>query len=43
MSSKDISQDDSKRALDKLQRLTDGATADAEEIGRDKEAELMEA
>jgi ribosome recycling factor len=41
--SKDISQDESKRALDKLQKLTDGVITDAEEIGRDKEAELMEA
>jgi ribosome recycling factor len=41
--SKDISQDDSKRAQDKLQKLTDSATAEAEKIGRDKEVELMEA
>ena len=41
--SKDISQDESKRALDKLQKLTDGVIADAAKIGQDKEAELMEA
>jgi len=40
---KDISQDELKRALDKLQKLTDGTIAEAEGIGRDKEAELMEA
>jgi ribosome recycling factor len=40
--SKDISQDELKRALDKLQKFTDGVIADAEEIGRDKEAALME-
>ena len=39
---KDISQDELKRALDQLQRLTDSFIADAEQIGRDKEAELME-
>ena len=41
--SKSISQDDFKRAQDKLQKLTDSAIVDAEQIGRDKEAELMEA
>jgi ribosome recycling factor len=40
---KEISQDDLKRALDKLQKLTDNVIAEAEKIGRDKEAELMEA
>ena len=40
---KDISQDELKRALDKLQKLTDGIIAEAEGIRRDKEAELMEA
>jgi len=39
---KDISQDEHKRALDQLQRLTDKFTADIEQIARDKEAELME-
>ncbi|HUV56130.1 MAG TPA: ribosome recycling factor [Dehalococcoidales bacterium] len=40
--SKDISQDEHKRALDQLQKLTDSFIADAEQIGRDKEAELLE-
>ena len=40
--SKDISQDEFKRALDKLRKLTDGVIADAEKIGQDKEVELME-
>jgi ribosome recycling factor len=39
---KDISQDEHKRALDQLQRLTDSFIADIEQIARDKEAELME-
>jgi len=39
---KDISQDELKRALDQLQKLTDSFIADAEQIGQDKEAELME-
>jgi ribosome recycling factor len=39
---KDISQDEHKRALDQLQRLTDKFIADIEQIARDKEAELME-
>ena len=39
---KDISQDEHKRALDQLQKLTDSFIANAEQIGRDKEAELME-
>ncbi len=39
---KDISQDEYKRALDQLQKLTDSFIADAEQIGRDKEVELME-
>jgi ribosome recycling factor len=37
-----ISQDEHKRALDQLQRLTDKFIADIEHIARDKEAELME-
>jgi ribosome recycling factor len=37
-----ISQDESKRALDQLQKLTDSFIADIEQIARDKEAELME-
>ena len=40
--SKEISQDDLKRALDQLQKITDAQIASAEEIGRDKEAELKE-
>jgi ribosome recycling factor len=39
---KDISQDELKRALDQLQKLTDSFTANAEQIGQDKEAELIE-
>ena len=39
---KDISQDELKRALDQLQKLTDGFVANADQIGRDKEAELIE-
>jgi ribosome recycling factor len=39
---KDISQDEHKRALDQLQRLTDKFIASIEQIARDKEAELME-
>jgi len=39
---KDISQDEHKRALDQLQKLTDSFIADAEQVGRDKEAELMQ-
>ncbi|MBA7658718.1 Ribosome-recycling factor [subsurface metagenome] len=39
---KDISQDEHKRALDQLQKLTDSFIADTEQIGGDKEAELAE-
>ena len=39
---KDISQDEHKRALSQLQKLTDSFIADAEQIGQDKEVELME-
>lgn len=39
---KDISQDEHKRALDQLQKLTNSFIANAEQIGRDKEVELME-
>jgi ribosome recycling factor len=38
---KEISQDEHKRALEKLQKLTDGFIADIEQIAQDKEAELM--
>ena len=40
--SKGISQDELKRALDQLQKLTDSFISDIEQIGRDKETELME-
>jgi ribosome recycling factor len=39
---KSMSQDEHKRALDQLQRLTDKFIADVDKIARDKEAELME-
>lgn len=39
---KDISQDEHKRSLDQLQKLTNSFIANAEQIGRDKEIELME-
>ncbi len=38
----DLSQDEDKRALDQLQKLTDSFIADIEQIAQDKEAELME-
>jgi ribosome recycling factor len=39
---KDISQDDYKRAVDQLQKLTDSFIAIIEQYGQEKEAELME-
>jgi len=39
---KEISQDEHKRALDQLQKLTDRFVADIEQTGKNKEAELME-
>ncbi len=39
---KEISQDELKRSLDQLQKLTDRSIVEAEQIGRDKETELME-
>jgi ribosome recycling factor len=39
---KDISQDELKRALDQLQKLTDSFIANAEQVGRDKDLELTE-
>ncbi len=39
---KDISQDEHKRALNQLQKLTDSFIADIEQIGLDKETELIE-
>ncbi|MFC2069827.1 ribosome recycling factor [Chloroflexota bacterium] len=38
---KDISQDEQKRASNQLQKITDSFIVDVEQIGRDKEAELM--
>ena len=40
---KEISQDEHKRAFDLLQKLTDVFIDEVEQIGRDKEVELMEA
>ncbi len=39
---KDISQDEHKRALNQLQKLTDSFIANTEQTGQDKEAELMQ-
>ncbi len=39
---KDLSQDEHKRSLNQLQKLTDSFIADTEQIGRDKETELMQ-
>jgi ribosome recycling factor len=39
---KEISQDEHKRALEQLQKLTDGFVAEIEQIAGDKQAELME-
>ncbi len=39
---KDISQDEHKRALDQLQKLTDSFIANTEQIGQAKETELLE-
>ena len=39
---KEISQDEHKRSLNQLQKITDGFITNAEQIGQDKEAELME-
>jgi ribosome recycling factor len=39
---KEISQDENKRALDQLQKLTDSFIAQTDQIGRDKETELAE-
>jgi len=39
---KEISQDEHKRALEQLQKLTDSFIAEIEQIARNKEAELME-
>ena len=39
---KEISQDENKRALDQLQKLTDSFIAQTDQIGRDKDTELAE-
>lgn len=39
---KEISKDDNQRASDKLQKLTDRFIREAEQIGRDKETEILE-
>ena len=39
---KEISQDEHKRVLEQLQKLTDRFTSDIDQIGRDKEAGLVE-
>ena len=38
---KELSQDESKRSLDSLQKLTDVYTAKADKLGKDKELELL--
>jgi len=40
--SKEISQDENKRALEQLQKLTDSFIAKVEQTGQDKEAELIQ-
>ncbi|MFC1893035.1 ribosome recycling factor [Chloroflexota bacterium] len=40
--SKDISQDEYKRGLDQLQKITDSSVAATEQLGHHKEVELME-
>lgn len=40
---KEISEDEHKRALNQLQKLTDAHIAEIDQIGRDKEKELLEA
>jgi len=39
---KEISQDEHKRTLNQLRKITDSFVAEIERVGRDKEAELME-
>jgi ribosome recycling factor len=39
---KEISQDEHKRALDRLQKITDVHMAEIDKLSRDKEKELME-
>ena len=38
---KELSQDESKRAQDQLQKVTDSYTTKAEKLGKDKEMELL--
>ena len=38
---KEISQDEHKRTLNQLQKLTDSFITDIDQIGQDKEAELL--
>ncbi len=40
--SKEVSEDEVRRAQDQLQKLTDGNIAEVEKLGREKEKELME-
>ncbi len=39
---KEISQDEQKRAQERLQELTDSFIEEVDRVGRDKEAELLE-
>ena len=39
---KDMSQDEHKRALNQLQKLTDSFIGDTDRVGQDKETELMQ-
>ena len=39
---KDISQDELKRALDQLQKITDTFIAECDQVGKEKEAKLQE-
>ncbi len=41
-SEKEVSQDENRRALDRLQKLTDSFIVKANEVGQDKEAEIIE-
>jgi ribosome recycling factor len=38
----DISEDDRRRGEERVQKLTDAAIAQADKVGRDKEAEVLE-
>jgi ribosome recycling factor len=39
---KQVSEDDVKRAQERLQKLTDGYVAEVDDVGRRKESEVME-